>query len=104
MSREPESDRNMVPFPRLSDGEMRDLEALIREADTGGEAGEDLRRRVLGLEEDLGRVARLVLRLDEEVRILTRLERISRQRNRCLGRLLREQAGKHHGGGDGGKR
>jgi hypothetical protein len=90
MNRDREPDGNMVQFPRLSDGEKRELEALIRETGAESDSVEDLRRRVLGLEVDLGRLARLVLRLDEEVAVLSRLERLSSQRDRLVKRLRRK--------------
>jgi hypothetical protein len=81
-------DHVAVPFPGLSEAEKGDLETLIRQLHGGGKGVEELVHRLTVLEEDVGRLARLVLRLDQEIDILSHLLQLSATRQRCCERMV----------------
>lgn len=84
----PDVDHVAVPFPGLSEAEKGDLEGLIRQLHSGGKGAEELVQRLAALEEDVGRLARLVLRLDQEVEVLSHLLQLSEARQRCCEKMV----------------
>jgi hypothetical protein len=84
----PDVDHVAVPFPGLSEAEKGDLEGLIRQLHSGGKGPEELVHRLAVLEEDVGRLARLVLRLDQEIDVLSHLLQLSEARQRCCEKLV----------------
>ncbi len=90
----------------LSEAEKNDLESLIRAVQEDGAApvvpsGEELERRWRNLNQRVGRLAAAVLEMDEKVRVLQEIARLSHRRSELLERYLDPPSGWVDGGPDG---